>query len=202
LDVGANRGQSTDAILMKKSGVQVQLFEPNAVLCHRLVNLFGNRPHITINGFGLGDEATEGTLVVPVYKKWLFDGLGSFEEAEARDWLKERMFFYEDRHLTLLKSRSRIERLDDLKLTPFFIKLDIQGYEFKALKGGEKTISTHEPVLLIESPNDELVGYLRERGFQMYAFKGGRFLRGLRGAPNTFFMTPRRAALVSPHIVN
>jgi len=200
LDVGANRGQSTDAILMKKSGVKIHLFEPNKVLCDKLQTSFGQRANIVINNFGLGDQAAEETLVVPVYKQWLFDGLGSFHEAEARDWLRGRMFFYDDRFLTLIKSRSRIERLDDLNLSPFFIKLDVQGYEYKALKGGERTIIRHEPVLLVESPDDHLVAYLRQLGVQMYAFKRGRFFPGKRGAPNTFFMTPNRASLVRKYI--
>jgi hypothetical protein len=139
-------------------------------------------------------------LVVPVYKQWPFDGLASFNEAEAADWLKGRIFFFKERFLTLRKSRCSIKRLDDLGLAPFFIKLDVQGYEYKALQGGEKTITTHEPVLLIESPNDGLVAYLMELGFYLYAFDRGRFVPGIRGAPNTFFMTEKKAALVRNHI--
>ena len=36
LDVGANRGQSTDAILMKRKNCRIQLFEPNALLLDKL----------------------------------------------------------------------------------------------------------------------------------------------------------------------
>lgn len=200
LDVGANRGQSTDAILMKRKHIRIHLFEPNELLCERLKAAFGGNENIVVSGFGLGDENMEGILVVPVYKQWLFDGLGSFNEAEAADWLKGRIFFFKERFLTLRKSRSRIKRLDDLGLAPFFIKLDIQGYEYKALKGGQKTVTKHEPVLLIESPNDELVSYLAGLGFDFYAFDRGRFVPGIRGAPNTFFMTPKKAALVRSHI--
>jgi FkbM family methyltransferase len=202
LDVGANRGQSTDAILMKRAGVKIQLFEPNHELCDGLVKMFGEVPNVVINNFGLGDESAEDILVVPSYKKWLFDGLGSFREAEARDWLRGRMYFFKEKHLRLHRSPSRVERLDDLNLAPFFIKLDIQGYELRALKGGEKTLVTHEPVLLIESPGDELVAYLGDLGFHMYAFRKGRFVPGERGAPNTFFMTSSRAALVRSYIRN
>jgi FkbM family methyltransferase len=200
LDVGANRGQSTDAILMKRRHGKIHLFEPNEALCERLKGTFGNHRDIVVNGFGLGDETTEGILVVPIYRKWQFDGLGSFNEAEAGDWLKGRMYFFNERFLTLRKSRSRIKKLDDLSLAPFFIKLDVQGYEYKALKGGEKTITTHEPVLLIESPDDRLVAYLAGLGFHPYAFKRRKFIPGIRGAPNTFFMTSKKAALVRKHI--
>src|SRR4051794_36403797 len=36
LDVGANRGQSTDAILMNLSNVRIHLFEPNELLFRKL----------------------------------------------------------------------------------------------------------------------------------------------------------------------
>jgi FkbM family methyltransferase len=201
LDVGANRGQSTDAILMRRKHGRIHLFEPNEMLGGWLKKAFGRNPGIVIHDFGLGDETTEGILVVPTYRKWLFDGLGSFNESEARDWLKGRIFLFNERFLTLRKSRCSIKRLDDLGLAPFFIKLDIQGYEYKALKGGEKTITEHEPVLLIESPDDRLVAYLAGLGFHLYAFEAGTFVPGIRGAPNTFFMTKAKAALVRDHIL-
>jgi FkbM family methyltransferase len=185
---------------MRLKHPRIHLYEPNELLGGWLRKAFGGNKNIVVHGFGLGDETGEGVLVVPVYKRWLFDGLGSFDEAEAGNWLKTRIFFFNERLLTLRRSRSHIRRLDDLGLAPFFIKLDIQGYEYKALKGGEQTIALHEPVLLIESPNDSLVAYLGGLGFQPYAFEAGRFRRGKRGAPNTFFMTSSKAALVWSHI--
>jgi len=58
-------------------------------------------------------------------------------------------------------------RLDELGLAPFFIKLDIQGYEYRALLGGERTIRTHEPVLLIESPDEQTIEFLAKLGYDL-----------------------------------
>lgn len=200
LDVGANRGQSTDAILMRRRNPRLQLFEPNPLLSQKLKEMFGGNPRIVINNFGLGDEVTEGTLVVPFYNNWMFDGLGSFNRDEAENWLKPRMFFYKDHLLTTQESRCQIKTLDELKLAPFFVKLDIQGYEYKALLGGERTLRAHEPVLLIESPDQTTVAYLKGLGYDFYAYKAGRFVPRVIGAPNTFFMTAAKAALVRKHI--
>jgi hypothetical protein len=91
--------------------------------------------------------------------------------------------------------------LDELGLKPLFMKLDIQGYEFQALKGGEQTLRACEPVLLIESPPEEkIVKYLRGFGYQMYAFIRGKFVPGSVGSHNTFFMTPGKSSLVKAHI--
>jgi len=200
LDVGANRGQSTDSILLTTRNVRIHLFEPNELLCRKLERLFGGTQGIVINNFGLGDENTEGVLFVPFYRKWMFDGLASFNEEIAKGWLKDRVFFYNERLVTLHRSRTQIRKLDELDLDPYFIKLDIQGYEYRALKGGEQTLRRHEPVLLIESPDDRTVAYLKGLGYQFFAFSQGKFISGIQGETNTFFMTDEKACLVRKHI--
>jgi len=201
LDVGANRGQSTDAILLRTRNGRIEQFEPNPRLCEKLRGLYADNPRISTHAYGLGDVAAKQVLYVPFYKKWMFDGLASFDAAKARDWLKGRMFFYRDRHLTLRETPCGIRRLDELDLKPFFIKLDIQGYEFRALKGGEQTLKACLPVLLIESPPEpEIVEYLLGFGYRMYAFMDGRFFPERMGSLNTFFMTPDKSDLVRRHI--
>lgn len=200
LDVGANRGQSADSILLKRKRVRIHLFEPNELLCGKLADLFGGKTGMVINNFGLGDETAQATLVVPFYKKWMFDGLASFNEQDARNWLKRRIFFYRDHFLTLRRISSHIKTLDELRLDPFFIKLDIQGFEYRALKGAEQTIRKYKPVLLIESADDRVVDYLQSFGYRCYAFKQGRFIPDVKGDTNTFFMTEDKSCLVRKHI--
>jgi hypothetical protein len=49
LDVGANRGQSTDAILMKRKNVRIHQFEPNKLLFEKLKGLYGRNERIMIS---------------------------------------------------------------------------------------------------------------------------------------------------------
>ncbi|MBT9314710.1 FkbM family methyltransferase [Leptothoe spongobia] len=200
LDIGANRGQSTDAILMQTKNSHIQMFEPSELLCKKLEGLYGDNKRIVINKFGLGAQAAEQDLYTPFYKKWMFDGLSSFDEAEAREWLVDGIFFFEEERLTLQKTHCQIKTLDELDLNPFFIKIDIQGYELQAIKGGREMIKTHEPILLIEQPNDDIVSYLKNLGYELYAYANGRFTSGTNGYPNTFFMTKSKAALVKEFI--
>ena len=141
-------------------------------------------------------------LYVPFYKRWMFDGLGSFDPNHAKEWLQhDRLFFFKHEYLSIAEVTCYIKRLDDLALDPFFIKLDIQGYEYQAIQGGERTIKSNEPILLIESPPETLlVEYLKEIGYRMYAFTEGAFFAGIVGGNNTFFMTERKSALVKNHI--
>jgi FkbM family methyltransferase len=196
LDIGANRGQSTDAILMMSPGATVHLFEPNEELHARLQHRFGNRPDITVHNFGLGDEEMEADFYVPFYKKWMFDGLASFDEREARDWLDGRLYFFKESNVRVEKSICRVLRLDDLDLAPFFVKIDVQGFELNVLEGAERTLAAHTPVLLIETPNEAVTAFLGQRGYEHYALDGGRFHPGRQGRVNTFFLTPERAAVV------
>lgn len=202
LDVGANRGQSTDAILMTTKNSRIHLFEPNPLLWDKLERLYGGNHRVVINRFGLGDRPAEEVLYTPFYKRWMFDGLSSFDESKAKGWLKGRIFLYKDEDLSIRKVRCQIKTLDEIDLKPFFMKLDIQGYEFYAIKGAEKTIKTWEPVLLIESPSEQILDYLRGFGYQFYAFSNGEFVPRVQGDLNTFLMTESKASLVQKHIKN
>lgn len=64
--------------------------------------------------------------------------------------------------------------LDSLGLEPDFIKLDIEGMELPALRGGKKTLKNH-PALLIEMnglserygyTDEDLVNYLTDLGYK------------------------------------
>lgn len=201
LDIGANRGQSTEAILMKTRAARIQQFEPNPLLCEKLTGLYGKNSRVKTNAFGLANVAADQTLYVPFYKNWMFDGLASFDSAHAGSWLKGRVYFYKDEHVKLRQVPCRIRRLDEFNLKPFFMKLDIQGYEYNALLGAEQTLKSNEPILLIESPPEpEIITYLEGMGYKMYAFREGKFILNGVGSHNTFFMTPAKAALVKAHI--
>ena len=53
------------------------------------------------------------------------------------------------------------------------IKLDLEGMEVEALRGGEKLIATHRPVMYIENDrqdrSEELVGLLRGWNYRLYS---------------------------------
>jgi FkbM family methyltransferase len=200
LDIGANRGQSTDAILAISKKGQIRLFEPNPLLCDKLRHTFSGNTRITIHDFGLGETAMEAMLYIPFYKEWMFDGLASFCEENASTWLRGRIFGYNETFLKILEVKCEVKRLDEFNLDPFFIKLDVQGYEYSALLGGRETIRSHEPILLVESPDERTMQYLSELGYQHYCFSAGKFTAGVLGKPNTFFMTPTKSSLVKAHI--
>lgn len=197
LDVGANRGQSADAIMMFSKNSLIHLFEPNPLLSQKLTEQYRGNHRIVVNNVGLGSDDGDFILYVPYYKKWMYDGLASLSKEHATKWLENRMFFFNMENLNIQEVNCKVLRLDDLNLAPFFIKLDIQGYEYEALKGGEKTIKIHEPILLIESADARIVDFLSGFGYRLYSFESGKFNPGVKGKLNTFFMTDKKHALLN-----
>jgi FkbM family methyltransferase len=63
-------------------------------------------------------------------------------------------------------------RLDDLDFAKIdFIKMDIEGMECKALRGAQKTIRKHRPILSIEmdrpQQNEELLSFFKEHKYEV-----------------------------------
>ena len=57
LDVGSNRGQSADAILLMTGDTYIHLFEPNPLMCQKLRRLFAQNERVVIYEFGLGNPS-------------------------------------------------------------------------------------------------------------------------------------------------
>ena len=201
LDVGGNRGQSTEAILLYAQNAHIQIFEPVKMLNDRLERRFRKKQQVKVNKFALGYKPCEHQIYIPYYRKWMFDGLTSLDKENPRLWLKEHLYNFKESLFSLQEDTCEVRTLDQLGLKPLFIKLDIQGYEYQALKGGEKTIRANEPILLIEAPDQQIIDYLSELGYQYYAFDNGKFTAGETGMLNTFFMTKTKASDMEEHIV-
>jgi FkbM family methyltransferase len=188
LDIGANRGQSIDALRLVVPGCRIVAFEPNTVLADRLQRNYQHNHDVDIRSIGLGSEESENLLYLPAYRGFTFDGLASFIESEAREWLKTRLLCYSEALLTVDAHICRIDCLDNLNLVPNFIKIDIQGFEPNALRGGRDTLEAHRPALLIETPSDETIQYLSDFGYQSYIYQGGRLVKGYQHGRNSFFV--------------
>ena len=204
VDVGANRGQSIDAMRLYHQGAPIHAFEPAARLADRLEAMFAGDPALTLHRVGLGERADTRPLYTPVYRGFGYDGLASFDPAEARGWLNaETVANFDPNALTLHEAACTLARLDDFNLAPAFIKLDVQGFERAALLGGEATLRAHEPVVMIENNPAADALLTEDWGWRRAHFTPGPVLReGSPGALNTFYVSPARAdALVAAGVL-
>lgn len=192
VDVGSNRGEAiTSMLIMNKTKTKIIGFEPNYETYKKLADYVANKQLVTVHNLGLGTQNSTSTLYVPFYRNWMFDGLASFNYKNAKDWLRNRMYGYNEALLTIKESNCTVKKLDDFDLKPYFIKIDVQGLELEVLQGARETLKKNMPLLLIESLNQECMDYLSPLGYQFYHFKSGVLYKGV-GRLNTFCIDLRK----------
>ncbi len=199
LDVGANRGHTIlSMLLFPDFKNKIIAFEPNPLIAKKITEIpfIKNNNRVSVHNYGLSNSHEELTLFVPFYRKWMFDGLSSFSYEEASDWLRTRLWNFNENKLRIKEFNCPVRKLDDLRLNPYFIKIDVQGFELNVLKGGENTIKLHRPILLIESINEEIIKYLEQFGYQFFSFDTGTLSKGV-GKLNTFCLTKEKLSEVT-----
>jgi FkbM family methyltransferase len=193
VDIGANRGQSIDAIRLFNPACPILAFEPNAMLAEKLTRQFRHDAAVKIHNLGLGNEKGQLALHVPFYRGFMYDGLASMKREEAAGWLNaETMWNFDPEKLRVEESRCDIARLDDLDLNPAFVKIDVQGFESNVLNGGRETLERHKPVVLIEN-NPDAEALLTSWGWTAFGFQGVSLKEGMRGLDNVVFLNRQSA---------
>jgi FkbM family methyltransferase len=187
VDIGANRGDAIQSILMRQPDSKVFAFEPNGYLSGKLNRLYGKDERVKIFNFGLGSETSNFDLFVPFYNHYMFDGLASFKEKNAREWLRNRLYGYNENKLEIKKMQCHVRRLDEFDLKPCFIKIDVQGFEYEVLKGAMNTLKNSRPVILMESPGHNELDLLSSLEYQPFILKGDKLYSGTKNY-NVFFI--------------
>lgn len=189
LDIGGNWGQSIVAMRRFLPNAQIVSFEPNPVLAERLVKSFGKDPGVRIENTALSSAAGLMTLHVPVYRRFIYDGLASLDHQAAMNWLNPyRVALFDPAKLSIKSVSVNVVQLDSFGLTADFIKIDVQGHELAVLEGAAKSLQ-HQPVVLLEDATAEIVDYLSSYGLAPYAFTGKALVADKLDTLNTFFMS-------------
>jgi len=184
LDVGANAGMSALAFRLFNRRSPILSVEPNPLhepdlrLVRRLIRGFD---YVLC---GASDEHGELTLHTPVVAGVPITG----EAALARDEVEGRVpeilrtlgLAPGRAAVRIVETTVTVRPLDDLGLAPAFVKLDVQGWELRALAGMERTLERHRPVLMVENGPAtpairELLGGLGYAA-RVYDAAGGRLL--------------------------
>jgi FkbM family methyltransferase len=137
IDGGACIGDHTTAYAEKVGRWgQVFAFEPYANSFQCLLHNTRDMPQVVALPLGLGETFARCSLKVSTYNA----GLTHFDEAHGSGFPVVPLDFFEFR------------RVD-------YIKLDLEGYELKALRGATVTIRKHRPLIVVETgPQLERVG--------------------------------------------
>ena len=174
LDVGANSGESV---------LSFRLFNPTAPILSIEPNPY-HEPDLRflkqrIDGFdyvlcAAGEHHGRATLYVPVYRRLPLTGEASFhrDQAMASYWMQEQVGASAARSVRLVEVEVEVKRLDDLGLSPAFVKIDVQGFEAQVIAGLRSTIVKSRPVLLLERSGcgEALFGQLADLAYDTFVY--------------------------------
>jgi FkbM family methyltransferase len=205
LDIGANVGMSALSFFTLKPDAQVISFEPNPInypYLDRLLNKFQDFQYIKS---GLGDQAGVIDFYYPIYNGKEMTALGACDYQKAQSWLnKDTVYFFDASKLKIEKITIKINTLDSYELRPEFIKIDVEGFEYQVLLGGQQTIKQNRPVLLIEgvAKTDKVHNLLQEWDYDIYRFYHHKFYLNQFDCANNFFVPKEKTAIVQPYLAS
>lgn len=191
LDIGANHGQSIASIRLFKPAVKIVSFEPVAHLVQELHRYYDSDQNWSVRACGLGKEPGSFSLFTPVYNGFVYDGLASFSRENAMGWLNDKTIIgFDAAKLSVNEEICQIETLDSQNLSPSFIKIDVQGFEYDALLGGMATIQRCLPIILIEDygVDARVPDLMAPLGYAPFHYLDGKFVAGA-GKLNSFLLT-------------
>lgn len=163
-DIGANIGQTVDELLPNYD--KIICFEPNPSLVTVIKNKFFNNDKVTIEELGLSDKTET--------KKFNISNshvVSTFSE----DWINNSRFtnVYNWDTSIDVKTTTLDEVIDKYGI-PYFIKIDVEGYEYEVLKGLTKLLdNTYFAFEWAEEQYkivNKTVKYLKELGYNNFSY--------------------------------
>jgi FkbM family methyltransferase len=174
LDVGANCGQSAISFRSVNSSMFIKSIEPNILLEPILNEVKKWLPNYEYSMIGLSDESSTMSFYIPAINNYFVTPLASldsnsFDTKEAADRLLK---FANGEKVILVEMQIKLEKLDNLNLSPTVIKIDAEENELKCLQGMLQILETNRPLLMIEnnSKRDEIYKLLSELRYNQFVF--------------------------------
>jgi FkbM family methyltransferase len=200
VDAGSNRGETIASMRLFQPHAPIVGFEPNPLLNDIIRARNPRDPALIIHQTGLSDQPGQFDLHVPYYKGVPFDGLASFDRAEAASFLnRERLVGFDPKFQEVRTVSCSVETLDSFALQPAVIKIDVQGFEPAVIRGGLATIRATLPIVLMENNKPETdAADLAALGYVPFAFVSGKLAANTFGSLNTFYIHPSTRHLLAP----
>ncbi len=174
-DVGANTGIYSVVAGLSNQNSEIHAFEPYDVNARRLAkNLELNElNNINIWDVAVGDK-DGGLIKITVPDNGVIcdtvSADGQFTEKFYREWINYKEIEVQQIALDEFIKRRRIDHVD-------LIKIDIENYEESALRGAEKLLREHSPIVFCEIFVDAkkvkfFEEFMRPMGYRCHVIKG------------------------------
>ncbi len=191
LDLGANIGVTSYHLAKALPDSTVYSFEPleiNMNVLKRVKRKFGLE-NIREYQLAAGDENTQLEMVMPVIDKVPMHGLSHAVHDDIRE------------NNSGLRFKVPMVRLDDFKelntsTEPITgLKIDVENFEYFVLKGAEKIIKKHQPVIYCElwanENRNKCITFLNKLGYSAFVLNKKElvpFTTGIHNKHNFFFI--------------
>lgn len=147
LDIGANLGIMTVHLANKLPNTTIHAFEPmptNVSVLKRIIAKFKLKK-TKIHEIALGDESGTAKMVLPVNGQTVMQGLSHIKHETITEWNEGQ------------EVDVKLDKLDNiLNGQPVqAIKIDIENFEYFALKGASRIITSNKPIIYAELWNNE-----------------------------------------------
>lgn len=147
LDIGANLGIMTVHLANKLPNTTIHAFEPmpaNLNVLKRIIAKFKLKT-TKIHEVALGDESGTAKMVLPVNGQTVMQGLSHIKHETITEWNEGR------------EVDVRLDKLDNiLNGQPIqAIKIDVENFEYFALKGANRIIESNKPIIYAELWDNE-----------------------------------------------
>lgn len=150
IDIGANIGVSSIYFLRLFKNSKIEAFEPNLKLNSKLKKIKDKFPNFKFYNTALGEKKQSLFFYKPIYKNLENHYLSSFDLTNIKMKIVEDFGKKKLNKFNFIKKKIPIDKLDNFNLKPDFIKIDVEGFEDKVIKGALKTINVFRPVILVE----------------------------------------------------
>ena len=154
LDVGSNDGTSIRMFRRYFPLVKIIAIDPITTPRFKLKN-------VTLIKTALSDKAGNRSLVTPIVHGKQLTQYSSFYKEKMISQICTDMALLETEVSTIV-NEVRFNTIDNLGVTPFFIKIDVEGAELEVLKGSLNVIKKYNPVILVEIQNHKSYQEIQE----------------------------------------
>lgn len=142
LDIGANLGIMTVHLAKQLPNTVIHAFEPmpvNKQVLKRIIAKF-NLSKVQLYEVALGAETGTVEMVLPVNGTTIMQGLSHVKHDSITEWNEGQVV------------QVPLEKLDSIigNVPVQGIKIDVENYEYFALKGGEQLLANQRPIIYAE----------------------------------------------------
>lgn len=204
LDVGANSGESVLSFRLFNPTAPILSIEPNPYHEPDLKFLKRRIGRFDYLLCAAGEHSGRATLFVPVYRHLPLTGEASFlrDQAIGNYWMQEQVGASAADSVRLIDVDVEVKCLDDLALSPSFVKIDVQGFEATVIGGLRATIVKSRPILLLERSgcDEALFQQLATLDYEAFVYlpRADTFAPYVTQPTQNVFFLPRGAIDIRP----